>query len=131
MITLEEFHARNIELCEKMLRDDKMSPQVTVLNDENEVYVFLWEYVKNAVPRPLFLLDFAIEEVKDWCQASFICSISTLDRLPKNYRPGMIQRLPERKREMWVITVSKYGRRFFTRKSVLGKGQNMTFKELH
>jgi len=131
MITLEEFHARNIELCEKMLRDDKMAPQVTVLNDENEVYVLLWEYVKNAVPRPLFLLDFAIEEVKDWQMASFICSVSMADRLPKNYRPGMIQRLPERKREMWVITVSKDGRHFFTRKSILGEGQNMTFKELH
>jgi len=120
-----------MELCEEMLRDDKMSPQVTVLNDENEVYVFLWEYVKNAVPRPLFLLDFAIEEVKDWCLASFICSVSTADRLPKDYRPGLIQRLPEKKREMWVVTVSKDGRHFFTRKSILGEGQNMTFKELH
>jgi hypothetical protein len=131
MITLEEFHRRNVELCQEMLRNGGMSPQVTLITDRDEVFVLLWEYVKNAVPRPLFLLDFAIEEVKDWCQASFICSVSTADRLPKNYRPGLIQRLAERKREMWVITVSRDGRRFFTRKSVLGEGQNMTFKELH
>jgi len=131
MITLEEFHRRNMELCEEMLRNGGMSPQVTLITDRDEVFVLLWEFVKEAVPRPLFLLDFAIEELKDWCMASFICSISTLDRLPKNYRPGMIQRLPERKREMWVITVSKDGRHFFTRKSILGEGQNMTFKELH
>jgi hypothetical protein len=131
MITLEEFHRRNVELCQEMLRNGGMSPQVTLITDRNEVFVFLWEYVKEAVPRPLFLLDFAIEQKKDWCMASFICSVSTADRLPKNYRPGLIQRLAERKREMWVITVSKDGRHFFTRKSILGEDQNMTFKELH
>ena len=129
MISLEEFHKRNVELSEELLRDECLSPQVTVMTKKDQTVIVLWEFVKDRVKRPLFLIDYAISRVEDWELANFMCAMSIGPEM-KDYRRGAIQRYPGRRRVVWVWTVSREGRKLATSKRIVGEGRDMVLEDL-
>lgn len=102
---------------------------MTIITNENQSVIFLWEYFKEQVKRPLLLLDYAISNVENWELAGFIC-VFAIGRMLKDYRPGAIQGLPDKRREMWVLTVSKEGKELCTLKRIIGEGKEMVLEEV-